>query len=102
MIKRALILILFLYLLILLETSFFAHFVLLKWLPNTVLLTVIIYNLLENPKKKFGIYFALTAGFLLDVFSTKIIGFYMLILLIVTLLLKFIFKHYVRLPLEKT
>jgi len=98
MIKKGLLLIIILYFLILLQTSLFLHLNFLKLVPNAAIILAITVNVLENPKKRFGIYFSLLAGFLLDIFSSHLIGLYMVILLVISLLLKFIFKRYVRIP----
>jgi len=103
MIKKILISIIFLYFLVLLETSFFVHFNIFKWIPNTVLLYVIIFNIIESPKKYGGIYISFIAGFLLDIFSSNFIGFNIIIFLALSLFLKFVLKPYVRIPhFEKT
>lgn len=103
MIKKILISIIILYFLTLLQTSFFVQFNVLKWVPNTLLLYVIIFNIIENPKKYGGIYVSFIAGFLLDIFSSNFIGFHIIIFLAISLLLKFVFNRYVRISLfEKT
>ncbi len=103
MIKKVLISIIILYFLALLETSFFVHFNLFKWIPNTLLLYIIIFNIFENPKKYGGIYASFIAGFFLDIFSSGFIGFHIIIYLAVALFLKFVFRHYVKVPsFEKT
>jgi rod shape-determining protein MreD len=103
MIKRILISTIILYFLSLLETSFFVHFNVFRWIPSTLLLYVVIFNVLESPKKNAGIYVSLIAGFLSDIFSSSFIGFNIIIFLAVSLLLKFVFNRYVRLPFfEKT
>jgi len=99
MIKKALILIIFLYFLVLLETSFFVHFGFFKWIPNTVFLFLIIFNILESPKKNLGLYLAAAGGLLTDIFSVGFIGFNALVFLTAALLLKFILRRYVRIPL---
>lgn len=86
-------LIIFFYILILLETSFFVYF---NIIPSLILATVIILIFLEKPKDNFSIFGALIAGFFLDIFSLKPIGFYTLILLTSVIILKIIFTKYVR------
>lgn len=95
---RILFIILFLYFLTLLQTSFFVHFAVFNLVPNFVLLFIIIWNLLENSKKYFGLFLAFLAGFLLDVFSSHFIGFNILILVSASLTIKIIVKRYVRIP----
>jgi len=103
MIKKLLFSIILIYVLVLLETSFFVHFNIFKYIPNTIFILIIAFNVIESKKKSFGLWSALAGGFLLDIFSTHFIGFYILILLATAFFLKFIFKHYVRIPFfEKT
>ena len=85
------------YLLVLFQASFLAHF----WGINIVFIGLIIWNILENEKDKFGIYLAIIGGFFLDVFSTSFIGFNVLILFLIAVVLKLIFNKYVRLPFKK-
>jgi len=98
MIKKILLSIILLYFLTLLETSFFAHFNFLKWFPYTIFLVIIVYNIIESSKKYFGIWLSVIGGFFLDIFSTSFIGFNILILLALSLFLKFLFRRYVRIP----
>lgn len=103
MIKKIIISTIILYFLAMLETSFFVHFNILNWLPNTLLLYIIIFNILESPKKNGGIYISLIAGFFSDIFSSTFIGFNIIIFLIASLLVKFVLTRYVRIPFfEKT
>ncbi len=91
MIKYILCLFLF-YFLVLFQTSFLlASF-------NLVFYTIIIWNLLEKKENNLGIFNALIAGFFLDVFSEKFIGFNILILVISALLIKQFIRSYVRIP----
>lgn len=103
MIKKILISIIILYFLALLETSFFVHFNVFKWIPNILLIYVVIFNVIESPKKYGGSYVAVIAGFISDIFSSSFIGYNIIIFLATSLLLKFIFNRYVRVSLfEKT
>lgn len=85
------------YFLTLLQSSFFPHFPFGSWW-NLVLVSVIIINLLEHPREKTGFLSAFFGGLLLDIFSEHFIGFWVLILLTLTIFIKFIFKKYVRCP----
>lgn len=98
MIKRGFILTIILYFLVLLETSFFVHFEIFRWIPNSVLVFLILYNILESSKKYLGLYLAVAGGLFMDIFSVKVIGFHVFLFLIISLSLKFIFKRYVRVP----
>lgn len=95
MIKKILLLIVFFYILAISQTSFFIHW---KIIPNLILIAVILINLFESPKEDSGLFAALWAGLFWDVFSQSPFGFYTLILLMVALFIKLIFKKYVRIP----
>lgn len=98
MIKKLLVLTLILYILVIFQASFLARFTLAGLALNLTMLFVIIWNVLESPKKKTGIFLALIAGFFLDIFSSYFIGFNILILLAFSFFIKYIFKKYVRIP----
>jgi len=95
MVKKIFFLILILYLLTLLQTSFFHHFPL-GYLSNLVLIVVILINLFEIQKEKSGLFSAFFGGFFLDIFSENFIGFWVLILLAISIFIKFISKRYVQ------
>ena len=99
MIRRILILTLFFYLLALLQTSFLVHFRMLGFVPNIIFIAVILINLFEKPKKYSGLYAGFIGGLFLDIFSSAFIGFYMLILIAVSLFIKIILRKYVWAPL---
>lgn len=104
MIKRILILILFFYFLVLLQTSFLVHFNLfLGWRIgfSLVLISVILINLFEKLENYSGLLSAFLGGFFLDIFSENFIGLYILILLLLAIFIKFILKRYVRIPILK-
>ena len=90
------------YLIALFQTSFLVHFSIFGWIPNLLLLLVILWNIFEDPESKLGVHIAFISGFFLDVFSNRIIGFNILILVIVAIFLKLILNKYVRLPFKKT
>ena len=100
MIKRFLILIAGFYFLALLQTSFFIHFPLAGLVPNFILISVFLINILEKPQKNAGIFAGFIGGFFLDIFSSNPIGFYALILLGLSLLTKIIFRKYVWAPVR--
>lgn len=97
--KKILILSIAFYCLILLQTSFLVHFSIFGIIPNFVLIVVILWNFFEQPKSDLGIYSALIGGFFIDVFSSRPIGFYILILVILAIFIKFILKKHVRIPI---
>lgn len=98
MFKKILILVILLYFLALLQTSFLVHFRILGRVPNLILILVILWSIFEKPKKYYGITNALIGGFFLDIFSSRPIGFYILILLTLVIFLKIIIRKYVRIP----
>ncbi len=105
-IKRAIALIILFYFLALLQTSFLVHFNMGRWLgwtPNLIFILVIFWSLFGKSEDFLGVFNALIGGFFLDVFSNRIIGFNILILLAIVLFIKLVFKKYVRIPtLKKT
>lgn len=98
MIKRILTITVFFYLLALLQTSLFTHFRIGGFIPNLILISVILINIFERPQKNTGLFAGFIGGFLLDIFSSNFIGFYTLILLAAAFLIKIIFRRYVWSP----
>ena len=86
------------YFFVLLETSFFVHFGIFNYIPNLILLSVIAWNIFENPKDLSGIFGAIIGGFLLDIFSSHPIGYNVLILVTTAIFIKIIIRKYVQLP----
>lgn len=101
MVKKILILILFFYILVLLQTSFLVHFNVKGIVPNLVLVSVILINFFEKPKENLGFISGICGGFFLDIFSENFIGFYILISVGLAISIKFILKKYVRIPIIK-
>ena len=99
--RKFLILILSFYILALFQTSFLVHFDILGYVLNFILIATILINLFENPQKNLGITSAFIGGFFLYIFSENFLGFYVLILLGVSLFIKFILRKYVRIPTIK-
>jgi len=98
MVKKILFYFFLFYFLILFQTSFLIHF----WITfNLILILVIFLNLIEKPEKEDGVISAFFGGFFLDIFSEKVIGFHILILISLAIFLKLIFKKYVRIPTFK-
>ncbi len=96
--KNPFLLILFLYFLALFQASFLVHFPL-GYFFNFVLVAIILISLFENPQRNFGLFCALSGGFFLDIFSEKFFGFWVLILVAISLFIKYILKQHVRFPL---
>lgn len=66
--------------------------------PNIILIVIIAWNILENPKNLSGVFLGFMGGFFLDVFSSGPIGLNILIMALTAISLKFIFRKYVRIP----
>jgi len=101
MVKKILFLIFGMYFLAILQSSFFVNFGVFGKVFNFILLAVIIVNFLEKPERKFGIAVGFLGGFFLDIFSYSpnlFFGFYTLISLFISLLLKLILSKYVQIP----
>jgi len=99
--KKFLVLSLLLYILCLLQTSFLVSFSARGFVLNLVLIAVILINMLENPREMTGIFLAVSGGLFLDIFSERFFGFWIAILLLSAIFLKFVLKEYVRLPAAK-
>ncbi len=65
---------------------------------NLVFFLVIIWNILEEKENNLGIFNALIAGFFLDIFLDKFIGFNIIILVIMAFLIKYLIRQHVRIP----
>ncbi|MFH1820494.1 MAG: rod shape-determining protein MreD [Candidatus Nealsonbacteria bacterium] len=90
---------LFVYSAVLLQLSFLPHFKIFNFGPNLVLLVVLLVNLFEDSKSRAGLWTAFLGGFLLDIFSPGLIGFYTLILFASAFLIKLILRRYVWSPI---
>jgi rod shape-determining protein MreD len=99
--KKFLILILSFYILALFQTSFLVHFGIIGYFLNLILIATILINLFVPHHSWWGITSAFIGGFFLDIFSENFIGFHILILLMLSLFIKFVFKKYVRVPIVK-
>ena len=98
--KKIIILFFCFYFFALLQASFFPHFSL-GHLLNLVLIVVVLINLFEARKEKSGLFSAFFGGFFLDIFSDNFIGFWILILLAISIFIKFVLRKHVRLPIFK-
>jgi rod shape-determining protein MreD len=96
--KKAFFFLIFLYFIALLETSFFVHFRFFNILPNLLLIFQILITLFEDPKGNWAFFSAILAGFFLDVFSERPIGFNIFALLFISFVLKTVLRKYVRIP----
>lgn len=100
MAMKTIILILFFYILVLLQTSFLAHFNIFGIIPNLVLISVIFLNLFTPHYKWEGISAAFFGGFFLDVFSSQPIGWNVFLLVGLAIFIKVILRKYVRIPIR--
>jgi len=91
--RKIILIFLLFYLLVLIESSFLGSIGLNLYL---IFIAVFLMNVLEHPQDSYGVFGAFAGGFFLDVFSKKFIGFYTLILLFLSILLKFFLRKYVR------
>ena len=98
--KKIIILFFCFYFFALLQASFFPHFSL-GHLLNLVLIVVVLINLFEARKEKSGLFSAFFGGFFLDIFSENFIGFWILILLAISIFIEFVLRKHVRLPIFK-
>ncbi len=85
----------------LLQISFLVYFFPRGFIPNFIVLAVLVVTIFEKQDSYAGIAAALFGGFLMDVFSTGIIGFWAFLLTFLSLLTKKILEEYVRLPIPK-
>jgi len=92
--KKILLLFIIFYFLILIQTTFLFK----VFLPNLVLISVIIINLIEEKNKLSGIYFAFFGSLLLDIFSENFFGYYTLISTTIAIFITYGIKNYVRIP----
>lgn len=102
-IKKIIISVLSLYFLVILQSSFFVHFNFFGFFPNFVIILVIFWNLLEKEKNFFslGFFSAITGGLFLDIFSSRMIGFYIFILVGIAIFIKIIIRKYVRIQVSE-
>jgi len=103
--RNVLFLIVFFYILVLLQTSFFVYFPLFFGIVlNWVSIAVILINLFEKQEGNLGIFSAIIAGFFLDIFSKGfpvfwgvnigITGFYIIFLTALAIFIKIFLKGY--------
>lgn len=98
--NRFIVLAIFFYILILLQTSFLVPLNIGGFVPNLILIAVFLINIFESPRGSMGIFAAFFGGFFLDVFSSGIIGLQALVLLSLSLFIKLILRKYARSPIH--
>ena len=95
--KKVLILIFGFFLLALLQTSFLVFFSFKGMVLNLILISVVLINIFESQKNKFGILAAFFGGFLLDIYSGTYFGLNVFFLLIISIFIKQFVKKYFQL-----
>lgn len=98
---RAAVLALFL-LAAILQTSFLPHFSFLggwwfEWM-NLITLPILAIAVFEKRRRRFAWTAAAWGGFLLDIYSQRFFGFWVIALLAMVLIIKLLIKKYVRIP----
>lgn len=86
------------YFLALLQASFLPHFSVFGIVPNIVLFFVFLINLFEKNERTTGLIAAFAAGLFLDIFSGGFIGFYILISLAISILVKYVLREHIKIP----
>jgi len=88
--------------LFLLQTSFAPHFPFFagRWFEwaNFITLPVVLFALFERRRHNLGWGLAVLGGFLLDIYSARFFGFWIIVLSFAVLAIKLGIKKYVRLP----
>jgi hypothetical protein len=102
MTKKKILTILFFTILAISQASFFAHLAIFsnQWFEwvNFVSLAVAIVSLFERRRNNFSWFLAIFGGFLLDIYSSRFFGFWIIVLIILVAIIKFAIKKYVRIP----
>ena len=100
--KRTIIIVVLLYLLTIFQVSFLGHFKFFSadWLRfiNLTLLFCFVLAIFERRSNDLAWPAAAWGGFFLDLYSDFFFGFWMLVLLALTLIIKLFLKRYVRIP----
>lgn len=97
MVRHVVFFVLLFYALVLLQASFLVNFTAWGYVPNLILIAVLLLNIF-NSDIKLGVETALIGGFFLDIFSSNFFGFWVLILLAAALFIQLILKRYVQIP----
>jgi rod shape-determining protein MreD len=99
-VKKILLIFISFYILFLLQASFLVHFNINGWVPNLILIAVILINLFEKPKESLGPFSAIVGGFFSDVSfepPLNFIGFHILVFFLLSVFIKYFLKRYVQL-----
>lgn len=98
--KKAILFFILFYFLAVLQASFFAHFSFWGIVPNMLIVFVVCISVFENPDSSSGLFAAIFAGFFLDIFSQKPLGFSAAILYAAMFFMKTLKRTYVRIPVS--
>jgi len=90
-----------LYFFALLQMSFFVHIFPIGLIPNLIILTVIFLSIFEKNESIASFSAALFGGFLIDIFSEGIIGFWPFVLVLISMLIKQALHNYVRISIPQ-
>jgi len=94
--KKGFLVMLGFFVLAMLQVSFLPHFPLWGWIPNLVLISLVVLAFFTSPRTGFEAAFA--GGFLLDLYSSLPFGFWIILSLILFFITRHILRNYVRLP----
>jgi len=97
MVKNIFLIFISFYILFLLQTSFLTYFNVAGMIPNLILISVILINFFEKPRQYLGLFSAAIGGFFLDMFSENFICFHVLVFLLISVFIKYLFKKHVQL-----
>jgi len=93
--KKIFLILITLYFFTILQTSFLIYFSIFGLVLNLVFIFVILLNSFERIEDNTGMLAALLGGFFLDVFSSRFFGFYTLILVFLSLIIKYVIKKHI-------
>jgi len=99
-VKKGLFVILFFYLLLVFHTSFLANFKLSSSVPNLAIIFFII--LILTGKNNLAVILAFPAGLMMDIFTSRFLGFWVLILLSFIVITEYGVKKYIKLGPDKS
>ncbi len=94
MIKK-IVIIISIYFLTIFQYSFLVHFFFLPHFLSFNTIITIIYNLYEDKRNNFGIIVAFFSGLFLDIFSQSFFGLNIIIMVLISVSIKYIIKNYV-------
>ena len=92
---------LLLYAFALLQMSFLIHFFPAGLVPNLIIFAVLCLSIFERSTSYASMVGSLFGGFLIDIFSGGVIGFWALVLFLISTFIKIVLEDYVRLPIPK-